>query len=251
MFEQAIIDGSGRRRGWSFAFSFAAQVAALGLLLTIPLLFTYEIPLDAWAATALLTAPPAPPPPAPPPQAKIIAAAAPDRYDEAIRQPQAIPDKVALIEDKGAAPVGLASAVAGAGIPGGLPGGVAGGVLHGVLSASPAPPPPLPIRVGGRVQNARLTRRVAPEYPPEAIEEQVSGRVEIEAIVSFDGTIRGLKLISGHPLLAPAAIEAVRQWRYTPTRLNGQTVEVITNIEVLFNLEIVDEKEWKRRRRRR
>lgn len=250
MFEQAIVESAGRRRGWSFAFSFAAQILALGLILAIPLVFTYEIPLDAWAATALLTAPPAPPPPAPPPQAKITAAPpAPDRYSEIIRQPAAIPDKVALIDDKGAAPVGLVSAVAGAGMPGGLPGGLAGGVLHGMPSDSFAPPPPLPIRVGGRVQNARLTRRVAPEYPPEAIEAQISGKVELEAVVSFDGAIRDLKLISGHPLLAPAAVEAVRQWRYTPTRLNGQIVEVITNIEVLFNLEIVDEKEWKRRRR--
>ncbi len=250
MFEQAIVDGAGRSRGWSFAFSFAAQVLMLGLILSIPLIFTYEIPLDTWAVTTFLTAPPAPPPPSPPPQAKVSAPPVPpDRYSEILRQPNVIPDKVALIDDKGAAPSYLTAASAGAGIAGGLPGGVPGGVLHSVLSDSFALPPPLPIRVGGRVQNARLTHRVQPEYPPDAIEEQISGTVELEAVVSFDGTIRGLKLVSGHPLLAPAAIEAVKQWRYTPTRLNGQVVEVITNIEIIFNLQIIDKKELKRRQR--
>ena len=249
MFEQAIVDGAGRGRGWSFAFSFAAQILALGLILSLPLVFTYEIPLDKWAAATFLTAPPVPPPPAPPPQVKVSAPAAPDRYVEVLRQPNAIPDKVALIDDKGAAPSSLAAAAAGMGMPGGLPGGVPGGILHSVPSDSFALPPPLPIRVGGRVQNARLTHRVTPEYPADALEEQISGTVELEAVVAFDETIRDLKLVSGHPLLAPAAIEAVQQWRYTPTRLNGRTVEVITNIEVIFNLEILDKKEWNRRRR--
>ncbi len=249
MFEQAIVDGAGRGRGWSFAVSLAAQALLLGLILSIPLVFTYELPLDTWAAARFLLAPPAPPPPAPPPRMKAAAPAAPDRYSEVIRQPSAIPDKVALIDDKGAASISFAAAAAGAGIPGGLPGGVPDGVLHSVLPDTFALPPPLPIRVGGRVQNARLIHRVQPQYPPDAIEEQISGTVELEAVVTFDGTIRGLTLVSGHPLLAPAAIEAVKQWRYTPTRLNGQIVEVITNIEVIFNLKIIDKKEWKRRQR--
>ncbi len=248
MFEQAIIDGAGRGRGWSFACSFAAQLLALGLILSIPLVFTYEISLDRRMATVFLPAPLAPPPP--PPRMNLSAPAPPERYASALRQPRAIPDKVALIDDESAAPTYLAPA---AGIAGGLPAGVAHGVPRGMLSDVFAPPPPPPIRVGGRVQGARLTYRVAPEYPLDALQEQISGTVELEAVVSFDGTIRDLKLIGGHPLLASAAVEAVEQWRYTPTRLNGQAVEVITNIEVIFNIENIEipDKKSKRRQKRR
>ncbi len=70
-----------------------------------------------------------------------------------------------------------------------------------------------------------------------------------DSSIDIEGRVRDLKLIAGHPLLAPAAMDAVSQWRYRPTRLNGTVVEVVTIIEVNFNLTIIDEKEMKRRRR--
>jgi len=246
VFEYSIVDAGRSGRGWSFAVSLAVQIAGLGVILLVPLVFTYEVPLDKWVASTFLLAPPAPPPPPAPPQVTVAARVVPDRFIDVLKQPVEIPDKVALIDDKGVAPNCLASAAASIGTLGGMPGGVSGGILGSVFSESSAPPPPMPIRVGGHVQGARLIQRVAPPYPQDALEEQVSGRVELEAIIGFDGRIRNLKLISGHPLLAPAAIEAVKQWRYTPTRLNGNIVEVISSVEVIFNIQLLDKKELKR-----
>jgi protein TonB len=86
------------------------------------------------------------------------------------------------------------------------------------------------------VQAARILERISPIYPPEAVAENISGRVLLQAIIARDGTIKQLELKEGHPMLAPAAIEAVRQWRYKPTVLNGKAVEVQTVVEVIFNL---------------
>jgi protein TonB len=136
------------------------------------------------------------------------------------------------------------------GVPGGVPGGTAGGVLGGIInglpSAAPPPPPPAPKpkpappagpqRIGGNVQAANLIRQVKPTYPPLAKAARVQGTVKFEAIIAKDGTIQNLKMISGPPLLVQAAMQAVQQWQYKPTLLNGEPVEVITTIDVNFTL---------------
>ncbi len=110
-----------------------------------------------------------------------------------------------------------------------------------------APPPPkpaatmqkqptAPIAVGGDVQMAKLIRKVTPLYPALAITARISGVVRLIGTIGKDGTIRNLQLVSGHPMLARAALEAVRQWVYKPTLLNGMPVEVIAPIEVNFTL---------------
>lgn len=80
-----------------------------------------------------------------------------------------------------------------------------------------------------------------PVYPMEAVEAFVSGTVKLEAIIGVDGRVRDLKLVEGHPMLATAAVEAVSQWRYRPTRLNGREVEVVTLVDVHFNLTLPEE----------
>jgi protein TonB len=135
------------------------------------------------------------------------------------------------------------------GVPGGVPGGSVGGVIGGIISSTPsAPPPPPPppvkevkkkiqrIRVGGNVQQAKLVRRQMPVYPPLAKQARIQGTVKFTAVIGTDGTIRNLQLMGGHPLLVPSAQEAVRQWVYQPTLLNGEPVEVITQIDVNFTL---------------
>ncbi len=248
MFEQQVLSDSAARKGWSFAASLAIQALGLAGLLMAPLVNTYEIDLAMWPRGSIALA--VPPPPAPPPPAVPPAPSPPRaRYEAEFLAPAAIPDKVSILHDTGAPASPVASLPAGRGLDGGL--GKAG--VEGVLgmfpidSASLALPPP--VRVGGKVQHARLTRRVQPVYPPEAVEQYVSGRVRLEAIVAVDGNVRDLKLIDGHPLLALAAMQAVAQWRYRPTRLNGREVEVITLIEVNFNLTVIDEEEAKRRSR--
>jgi protein TonB len=112
------------------------------------------------------------------------------------------------------------------------------------IRTQPPPPKPLahtnapsaPIRVGGSVQMAKLIRKVIPAYPALARTARISGVVHLIGMIAKDGTIRDLQLVDGHPLLARAAMEAVEQWIYKPTLLNGEPVEVIAPIEVSFTL---------------
>ena len=94
-----------------------------------------------------------------------------------------------------------------------------------------------PQRVGGAVQAAKLIHQVRPAYPPLAKQARIQGTVRLQAVIARDGSIQNLVLASGHPLLVPSAMEAVRQWRYSPTTLNGETVEVLTQIDVNFTLQ--------------
>jgi TonB family protein len=116
-------------------------------------------------------------------------------------------------------------------------GGVIGGVIAGI---GEAPPPPKPtqtrIRQGGNIAAAMLIKRVQPVYPPLALQTRISGTVQLHAIIGKDGTIQQLEVMSGHPLLLQAALDAVRQWTYRQTLLNGEPVEVDTTIDVIFAL---------------
>ncbi|GAB4108713.1 MAG: hypothetical protein Kow001_07040 [Acidobacteriota bacterium] len=132
----------------------------------------------------------------------------------------------------------------GGGVPGGVPGGVVGGVPGGmpggVVSAPPPPPPPPqkkePIRVGGNVQSSKLIRRVEPEYPELAKRARVSGIVLLQVTVDEQGNVTDVTIVRGHPLLNQAAVDAVRQWKYSPTLLNGEPVPVIATVTVNFVL---------------
>jgi protein TonB len=161
-----------------------------------------------------------------------------------MRAPTVIPRTIARPDNEPPpAAVGVVGGVPG-GVPGGTFGGVLGGVIGGALSqAAPPPPPPPPtpvapkrIRVGGQVESARLIFQPKPEYPPLAKMARIQGVVRLDAIISKDGTIQDLKVLQGHPLLVKAALEAVQRWRYQPTLLNGEAVEVSTEIDVNFTL---------------
>ena len=246
MFEQSILKAEAPgRRAWSLGASFAVQVLLLALVLLAPLVYTYRLSLEALGRTTTLLLPPQPPAPPPPPTVKVAPNAPAQRFDAVLRQPRAIPDDIALVEE---APTAIALRP-----PEGAPGGVLGGVPLGFAELPGLQPPPIPkpILVGGRVQAARLLQRVVPSYPLEALEQNISGEVLLNAIIGVDGAVKDLRLIEGHPLLAPAAIEAVSQWRYKPTMLNGAKVEVITEVVVNFRLNPPPEEEQDRRKRRR
>jgi protein TonB len=161
--------------------------------------------------------------------------------------PKAIPQEIAMIQEEELPPP--SSGVVG--VQGGVPGGSPNGVIDSVITAVPttAPPPSLPpvkevpkvtatprITVGGLVQAAKLVRQPQPVYPPLARQARISGAVTFSAIIGVDGRIQNLTLVSGHPLLVPAAQEAIKQWLYAPTKLNGEAVEVITQIVFNFRL---------------
>jgi len=155
--------------------------------------------------------------------------------------PATIPADIALLTDESAAAV---SPVA-SGSSGGIRTLLQSLVNTDTVGSEPDPPPPppiapptviAPIRVGSILQ-ANLVHRVVPVYPPLAKQARVQGAVVLEATIDKDGTIRDLRLISGHPLLVEAALNAVQQWRYKPTILNGDPVEVITTVTVTFTLQ--------------
>jgi len=100
----------------------------------------------------------------------------------------------------------------------------------------PDPPTRRLLQVGGDVQAARIVRKVIPAYPALARQARVQGTVKLESVIAVDGAIQQLRVVSGHPLLVGAAVEAVRQWVYRPTMLNGSPVEVSAPIEVHFRL---------------
>ena len=105
-----------------------------------------------------------------------------------------------------------------------------------LISAPATPAPPERIRIGGNIQQTKLVRQPHPVYPPEAKAARVQGTVKLQATIGKDGTVQSLEVLSGDPLLVPAALEAVKQWVYQPTLLNGDPVEVLTQIDVNFTL---------------
>ncbi len=249
MFEQTFVEGTAKtRKPWTVLLSFLIQTVLIGLLILIPLIYTDSLPKA--QLTSFLVAPPPPPPPPPPPAAtpppKVVKVI-PRQFDAGrLMAPKKIPKDIAMIKEEDMPPpsAGVVGGVAG-GVPGGAGGGVIGGIIGAVPSAAPPPPPPKAvekpvtpqrIRVGGNVSAANLIKKITPVYPPLAKQARIQGTVRFTAIIGKDGTIQNLQMISGHPLLIAAAQDAVRQWVYKPTLLNGEPVEVVTQIDVNFTL---------------
>ena len=244
MFEQSLMSTAvGKTRtSWTVALSFGLQVLMIGVGILIPLLNYYELP--AGQLMGFLVAPPPPPPPAPPPV--VTRKVVPEQYNP-MATPVAIPDRVAIIQDEEPPPAASIAGVVG-GVAGGAVGGALGGVIGSIVSSTPIvapppppvkkapPPPPKRIRVGGAVSRANLIRQVRPVYPPLARQARIQGTVKLTAIISKTGSIEKLEVLQGHPLLIPAALTAVKQWRYRPTLLNGTPVEVVTQVDVNFTL---------------
>jgi periplasmic protein TonB len=233
MFDQLVVSsahGSKTNKPWTVAMSAIVQAVIVGILILIPLIYTEALP-KGFMNTFLVA--PAPPPPPPPPAAPVKAIVRPRIVTpQRMVAPTVIPKTVQMIKDE-APDVGVEGGV-------GVPGGVPGGVLGGIIGNSAPPPPPKPtqtrIRVGGNVQGAKLLHQVQPIYPQIAKTAHVSGTVLLHAIIAKDGSIQELQYVSGPPLLMRAAMDAVHEWRYQPTLLNGEPVEVDTTIQVVFTL---------------
>jgi len=242
MFEDSLIESVGvlkTKRRAATVVSLLLQSALVAALAALPLLYTEALPKV--SLTSLIA--PGPPPPAPTPApAEVEHRSAPPRPSDLIgqrlREPQAIPRSIAHIEESEAPLPEISSS--GPGVLGGT-GPSAGNPLNAIVNlAPPAPVPrpavsaPLPISQG--VAQGFLVHQVKPVYPPLARQARIQGAVLLQAIIGKDGSIENLRLVSGHPMLAPAAIEAVRQWRYRPYTLNRAPVEVQTEITVDFVL---------------
>ncbi|HXU20578.1 MAG TPA: TonB family protein [Verrucomicrobiae bacterium] len=236
MFNELIVSGqtgemARTHKPWSIGLSVILQAGILGALLLIPLIYTQVLPKT--MLTTFLVAPPPPPPP-PPPQQAVVKQVKPVKVIAVNKMaaPTVIPKKIEIAKDEAPPAVN----------PNDMP-GVAGGtgdVLGGVgTGAAPAPPPPAApkrIHVGGNVQAASLVNKVEPQYPAIAKTAHVSGTVVLHAIIAKDGSVEKLQFVSGPALLMASAMSAVKEWRYRPTMLNGQPVEVDTTVQVVFSL---------------
>lgn len=244
MFEDSLIESGNRlktKRGATTTISFILQALLVGVLVLLPLIFTEALPKQ--QLMTFLVAPPPPPPPPPPPAAtpvRVVKQIQSDLVNGQLRTPTKIPQKVQMIKEEEAPPPEMASGGVVGGVPGGVPGGQMGGVIGGIISSTPVAVPkvatPQRVRVSLGVSQGLLIKKVQPAYPPLARQARIQGTVLLQAEISKDGAIENLRLISGHPMLAPAAIEAVKQWRYKPYMLNGEPVAVETQVQVNFTL---------------
>jgi protein TonB len=243
MFEDSLIESGGRlktKRGWTSMVSFLIQIGIVVVMVLIPLIFTEALPKT--QLMTFLVAPPPPPPPPPPAAAPVhvVKQIQTDIVNGELRTPTKIPQKVQMIKEDEAPPPSMATAGVVGGVPGGVPGGQMGGIIGGIVSSTPMAVPkvatPQRVRVSSGVSTGLLVRKVNPNYPPLARQARIQGTVILQAEISKTGDIQNLRLISGHPMLAPAAIEAVKQWKYKPYLLNGEPVEVETTVQVNFTL---------------
>jgi protein TonB len=251
MFEQAVLAAPPSHRLFGTFAGVTCQAILVGCLILAPMLFPQMLP-DVHSMVSLVSPGPPPAPPAPGPMVRPKSMVTATRHFCTLCAPVAIPAKIAQIveelPDVGEA-VGVPNGVPG-GLPGGIPGGLPATILASVPSIVPAPPvaqvvtpKPAPIAaakpqqiVGGMVKMANPIHRVEPAYPPLARQARVSGTVEIEAVIAVDGYLREIHVKGGPPLLVKAAVDAVKQWVYEPTTLNGVPVEVVGVILVTFRL---------------
>jgi protein TonB len=225
------------RRSWTTLVSFLLQAAAVAVVLLAPLLRTDALP---WLRVAqpvpratLLAAPPERRPAAAPSPGGISAVTF---YAGPIRQPRTVP--------RGISPADTAQPATGVNPAGNETPGLPSGVPFALADEQPRllhlpiriPVLPRSVRVSQGVMQGYLVQRVQPDYPPLARQARVQGTVVLAANINEQGRIENLQVTSGHPMLVAAAIAAVRRWRYRPFRLNGEPVEVNTQITVVFSL---------------
>jgi protein TonB len=235
MFADSFCDSSWAsrsHRGWTTLISFALQAVILGSLLLLPLFFTAGLPRPQWMAHLVAPARPS----------AALAAAVETRspgsglgspsLNRPFLTPSWIPRTISTGEE--ATPPTIDPGLVGAAGPGRT---VLDSIGTGANALVPPPPPPAlrPLRVS-RVMEGNLVHRVQHEYPALARMARVQGAVVLHAVISKQGTIEGLEVISGPPALVGAAVDAVRQWRYRPYYLNDEPVEVDTQVTVNFVL---------------
>jgi periplasmic protein TonB len=236
MFADYISDNSWANhshRGWTALVSFTTQAVAIAGLLVVPLFYTQAMPRLALLGSLIAPVPPPAPGSARATQSQVVRSLG----EHALLLPTRIPR---TIPDSNDGDASVSEIPAGPGFPGGNGDRTGGGFVLDAIGPAPNSPMPLapalhPPRVS-HVMEGNLIQRVQPEYPALAKQARIQGTVVLRAVISREGTIQDLQVVSGHPLLVQAAINAVRQWRYRPYYLNDQAVEVETQVTVNFTL---------------
>jgi len=226
------------QRAWTVPVTVALHALVLAAVVVLPLLGDEVLPSAETGRRAFFVTPtyaPAPPPPPPPPAAaqprprpQVAPTETPSEFTAPTEVPEVLPDASAL-------DLGIEGGVAG-GVEGGVPGGVLGGVVGGLDTAPP--PPPQPIRVGGQVSEPKKVKHVPPVYPDYAQKARIQGVVILECTISPRGQVQDVRVLRGIPVLDQAAVEAVRQWVYRPTLVNGVPTPVLMTVTVNFKLDV-------------
>ena len=246
VFAEAMLEDTSahhRRSTFDWIASIGVHFAILATLLILPLYFTNG--LDSRKLNLTFLATPAMPP-GPPPAPLVSAAARPARVTPVrlftpgrLTAPSFIPKALVSTPDAPAAPPDEALMGVFGGVPGGQMGGVLGGVLGGFSKGAPsaipvAAGPKAPVRVGGEVKSPRLLFGPDPEYPILARQAHLSGVVIIEAVIDEQGKVTAMRVVSGHPILIPAAMSAVSKRKYEPTALDGEATPIDLRVEISF-----------------
>jgi protein TonB len=226
----------GTRQGKVLPVSIALHIVIVTLIIVVPILTSQELPDPTSVVRAFFvepSAPPPPPPPPPPPTARPTVVARVQSTtpvnSTAFTAPVDIPDEVRPEENVDLGVDG--------GVQGGVEGGVAGGVVGGVVGGLGAAPAAIPaVRVGGQIKEPKKLRNVPPVYPPIARQARIQGTVVLECVISPHGKVTDVRVVRSIPLLDASAMEAVKQWVYTPTLLNGVPVPVIMTVTVNFTI---------------
>jgi len=233
---ESVARPSSWRKKWAVILSATLQGTLLLVLVLIPLIYTQALPkvILGRVLVTVMGAPSQPTPQTPPakgrtPSVRLL-------HNGVLMEPPRIPRTVNIIQESPLPPEEPAE-----------PGTIAGSSGLDLLRMAPAPtesmspPPALPrppqrVPVTSTIEAAKLISRIQPVYPALAIQARIQGNVVLHAIISKERNVSELQVLSGHPLLVNAALQVVRQWRYSATLLNGQAVEVETTITVSFVL---------------
>jgi protein TonB len=232
MFEDSLMESGGKiktkSKYWMIA-TFTFNGLILATMILIPLLYPEALPKN--AMTAMLTAPPPPPPQQIVKPIKMVS-----EIDQGLHAPTKIPKDIKMLKEDAPPPTmaGVAG-MAGMGSGNGALGGVMGGIGNVPAPVVKVAPPKGPQRVSSGVISGLKISGANPVYPPIARAAHVSGAVVLHAIISKEGTIKNLTVISGPEMLRASAVDAVQNWRYKPFLLNGEATEVDTQITVNFN----------------
>ena len=242
MLEDSLFESQGRkktRKPVTVVVSAIAHVVTIVTLVLIPLIQTQALtvpPVDMslWA------------PKIEPPKPVEVFSAQPrvQKYTAAdptiLTAPESIPSQIVYVDEPENPIVGFVPSAGNNSI---------GSLLRDLVNKRPEvveppvpPPPPPAVKASGPIrvshlEHADLVHQVNPVYPPLAKQTRVQGVVVLEALISKDGAVESLRVVTGHPLLTQAALDAVKQWRYRPTMLNGEPIEVITTVTVTFTLQ--------------
>jgi protein TonB len=232
---ESVVRPTSKRKKWAVMISGTLQSACLLILLVVPLIYTEALPGTIFKTTWVGPPGPARRTEAQPPQPRAGVRSPRLLNHSILIEPPRIPTRVDVSEEGPLAPeTPLAE------------GTISARSEMDLLNIAPnsaeivkrpvVPSVPQHVPVTSNIEAAKLISRVQPAYPQLAIQARIQGNVVLHAIIGRDGQVSELQVLSGHPLLVNAALDAVRQWRYNPTLLNGQAVEVETTITVSFVL---------------